>query len=374
MTAKMKLSFFCGFLIAAGVQPACGSNAWPPLWKSYTDHFMDEQIRVIDRDVEDRTTSEAQAYGLFFALVANDRARFDRLLGWTERNLASGDLSRSLPAWLWGRGPDSQWGVLDPNSASDADLWMAYTLIEAGHAWNDSRYTSLGGALANRIAAEEIVELPNFGAVLLPGARGFQQVDAYRLNLSYLPLQVFLRLARIDPGGPWRKIADRIPALVKESAPHGFATDWLEFSPRDGFKPSEVGSYDAIRVYLWAGLLDPATPGRDAILKALSGMAARLRRNPVPPAKVSAIGEIADSNGPIGFSAAVLPYLAALGETPLVDQQMSRLRSAADATTGLYGTPARYYDQNLALFALGAMERRFWFDAGGALVTQWHQR
>jgi endo-1,4-beta-D-glucanase Y len=33
--------------------------------------------RVIDRQGGDRTTSEGQSYGLFFALVANDRARFE---------------------------------------------------------------------------------------------------------------------------------------------------------------------------------------------------------------------------------------------------------------------------------------------------------
>ena len=42
--------------------------------------------RVIDLSQEDkRSTSEGQAYAMFFALVANDQAMFDRLLGWTKR-------------------------------------------------------------------------------------------------------------------------------------------------------------------------------------------------------------------------------------------------------------------------------------------------
>jgi endoglucanase len=369
----MKLSLLLTLLVAVAGQTACGSDAWPVLWNGYASRFMDEQVRVIDHDDGDRTTSEGQAYAMFFALVANDRSRFDRLLGWTERNLASDDLQLNLPAWLWGRGSQNQWGVLDSNSASDADVWMAYALLEAGRAWNEPRYSSLGRALAGRIAANETAELPNFGMVLLPGAKGFRQGDVYRLNASYLPLQLFVRLAQLDPGGPWRQIADRIPALVQNSAPNGFATDWLEFSEREGFKPSAEGSFDAIRVYLWAGMLDPATPGRDAMLKALSGMAARVRTNAVPPAKVSAAGRVTDPNGPVGFSAALVPYLAALGATTLEREQMSRLTSAAAAGTGLYGAPARYYDQNLALFALGASERRFWFDVNGALNTPWSQ-
>src|SRR5437867_513535 len=130
----------------------CAAQDWPSLWKSYAAAFMDNQIRVIDHDAGDRTTSEGQAYAMFFALVANDRSRFDGLLRWTQTNLASGDLAAHLPAWSWGKESNTKWGVLDDNSASDADVWMAYTLLEAGGAWNESRYTWLGTALAKRIA------------------------------------------------------------------------------------------------------------------------------------------------------------------------------------------------------------------------------
>src|SRR5579863_2871449 len=87
-------------LLAVSVMPGCAQD-WQNLWKSYTAAFMDDQIRVIDHDQGDRTTSEGQAYGMFFALVANDRSRFDGLLRWTEKNLAEDDLSSHLPAWLW---------------------------------------------------------------------------------------------------------------------------------------------------------------------------------------------------------------------------------------------------------------------------------
>jgi endoglucanase len=159
--------------------------------------------------------------------------------------------------------------------------------------------------------------------------------------------------------------------VVAGSAPKGFATDWVEFTEAGGVKPSAAGSYDAIRVYLWAGTLDPATPGRDAILAALPGMARQLRANATPPAKVRPDGHVDDPKGPVGFSAALRPYLAALGEKDLDRGQELRMRSQFNEKTGLYGTPARYYDQNLALFALGAIERQFWFDAGGALRLNW---
>jgi endo-1,4-beta-D-glucanase Y len=366
----LRLNLFLYFFLIVTASISSAADDWP-LWKSYTARFMDNQVRVIDHDAGDRTTSEAQAYAMFFALVANDRSRFDGLLRWTEQNLASGDLATHLPAWLWAPKTGDQWGVVDTNSAADADVWMAYTLLEAGAAWNEPRYTRLGTAMAKRIAAEEVVQIPGVGVVLLPAPKGFQHRDSYRLNLSYVPLQLLIRLGNALPDGPWQQIAASVPTLVKDSAPHGFAMDWTEFKQGDTAMPSSIGSYEAIRVYLWAGMLDPDTPEREDLLKALSGMARCLRSTAIPPAKIKQDGTVEDPNGPVGFSAALLPYLSALGETALRDQQMDRVRSQFDSKTGLYGNPAKYYDQNLLLFALGSTERRFRFDSQGRLKTNW---
>lgn len=363
-------SFFRISLLATMTVVNCTAQDWP-LWKSYAAGFMDNQVRVIDHDAGDRTTSEGQAYAMFFALVANDRARFDGLLHWTEANLADGDLTAHLPSWFWGQGPDKHWGVRDSNPAADADLWMAYTLLEAGKAWADPHYTSLGIGLAKRIAAEEVVEISGFGAMVLPGPKGFQHGNSYRLNASYVPPQVMLRLAQELPDGPWRQIQAKVPSLLEGSAPHGFVTDWVEVRQGGSFAPSPVGSYDAIRVYLWAGMLDPESPQREDILKTLSGMARYLHSSAIPPEKAREDGTIEGSKGPVGFSAALLPFLSAMGEKDLENQQSSRMQTEFNSKTGLYGNPAKYYDQNLALFALGFMERRFWFNSQGALQLSW---
>lgn len=355
------------------IQSTCGAQDWPSLWKSYVAGFMDNQVRIIDHDAGNRTTSEGQAYGLFFALVANDRSHFDGLLHWTEQNLAAGDLAKHLPAWLWGPGKENQWGVLDDNSAADADLWMAYTLLEAGQDWNEPRYTKLGMAMARRIAEQEVTQVPGLGTVLAPGPTGFQHGDSYRLNASYIPLQLVLRLAVLMPGGPWTKVAATTPTLLADSAPHGFVSDWTEFKTAAGIQALlDLGSYDAIRVYLWAGMLDKATPQRDDALKAIAGMVNYLRTNAIPPAKVRPDGSIEDPKGPVGFSAALLPYASALHEDKIVEQQMSRVQSEFKARSGLLGSPAKYYDQNLALFGLGFMQQEFRFDSGGALELKWN--
>ncbi len=110
---------------------------------------------------------------MFSALAANDRAAFDNILDWTQNNLAQGSLKERLPAWLWGKKENSKWEVLDSNSASDGDVWMAWSLLEAGRLWKEQRYTDIGSALLKRIAREEVVTVPGLGSMLLPRQSGF---------------------------------------------------------------------------------------------------------------------------------------------------------------------------------------------------------
>ncbi|MCL7707978.1 glycosyl hydrolase family 8, partial [Enterobacter kobei] len=87
-------------------------------------------------------------------------------------NLAEGDLKQHLPGWLWGKKDDEQWTLLDSNSASDSDLWIAWALLEAGRLWQQPQYTETGKALLARIVAEETVAVPGLGTMLLPGKVG----------------------------------------------------------------------------------------------------------------------------------------------------------------------------------------------------------
>lgn len=123
-------------MAAMNVRAAC---SWPA-WDHFKQAYISDGGRVIDpSDSRKITTSEGQSYALFFALAANDRAMFDKVLRWTEDNLAEGSLNKQLPAWLWGKKADNGWEVLDTNSASDADIWIAWSLLEAGRLWKEDR-------------------------------------------------------------------------------------------------------------------------------------------------------------------------------------------------------------------------------------------
>src|SRR5579864_5445347 len=132
------------FLATAAHADDASCATWPQ-WQAFKRLYLTPDGRVVDASTPQAlTVSEGQAYGLTFALIAKDAQGFARILDWTRDNLAGGSLERTLPAWKWGRDDNGQWTVLDRNSATDADLWMAYALIEAGELWHNPDYTHLG--------------------------------------------------------------------------------------------------------------------------------------------------------------------------------------------------------------------------------------
>ncbi len=374
----LTLALFCTPL-------GCHDNSWQ-LWHSFSTHFIDSATgRVFDPNGDQHTTSEGQAYALFFALAANDRVTFNRVLAWTQSNLAAGDLSMHLPASGWGKSADGSSKILDPNSASDADTWLAYTLLEAGTLWNLPAHYNLGRSMLALIAKNEVANLSGFGPMLLPGPAGFQHGAATILNPSDLPLFLFQYFAVIDPSGPWYAIVSGIPRMLEQSVRHGFAMDWIEYDPGDGFHPvadpaaagsgassmpAPVGSYDAIRVYLWAGLINPEVAARVSILDSLAGMGSYLATHDTPPEKISDQGIPSGESGPIGFSAALIPYLRALPDAQKsASMQAIRLGSHRNPATGFYGNNADYYGQCLALFSTGFSTGKFSFGQAGELIV-----
>ena len=361
------------------VMPA-PQSVWP-LWTHYAEHFIQDDGRVADHDRGDLTTYEGQSYAMFFALVANDQDRFDRLYQWTAFNLADGKLDARLPAWSWGTRPDGSRGITDPNSASDGDLWIAYDLLQAGRLWKHPEYASAGRALLTLIAQKEVCHTHGLSA-LKPAQSGFEHDGTVVLNPSYMPLFLLHAAAREQPQGPWLQVASSLPSLLHGGSLNGLAPDWLQVT-RDGTispvagpdkaNDSPSGSYDAIRVYLWSGLTPEGTPGRDALLKELTGMMMYMKSHPLPPEFALNKPPYFKGAGPVSYSAALIPFLQASRASGPATQQQKRLDLSWSPRSELYGDPPRYYDQNLAMFALGYTEHRYRFRINGDLEVSWQR-
>ncbi|WP_308388756.1 cellulose synthase complex periplasmic endoglucanase BcsZ [Acidithiobacillus sp. AMEEHan] len=360
---------------------------WVVYWQAYSRHFLDPQGRVIDIHRGGISTSEGQSYALFFSLVANEPSRFAEILSWTNDNLAAGQLGVKLPGWLWGKKSPGKWTLLSAHSASDADLWLAYTLIQAGRLWHRPAYRALGLRLAQTIANKEVVNISfarrvnartmklSSTPMLLPGSYGFSLgYRRYVFNPSYMPLPLLLGLAQADSTGPWQVMASQLPNFMRMISPKGFAPDWIGLDA-DGrtFVPpqGDEGSYNAIRVYLWAGMSKGEKPFAQELMQSLFGMAAYLHQQNYPPVAANSLTGQPQGQGPAGFSAAVLPFLVATHDIRAVARQTERLQHSFDRQSGLLGKPAYYYDQNLALFAFGYLSHAFRFSRHGELETWW---
>ncbi|AKM28921.1 endo-1,4-D-glucanase [Pandoraea faecigallinarum] len=350
---------------------ACPPVDWPA-WSRFKVACLSDDGRIVDHSMPDlRTVSEGQAYALTFAVIANDRATFDKVLDWTVNNLAQGDLTAHLPAWLWGRQDDGRWAVLDSNPASDADMWIAYALGEAGRLWNVRRYTALGALVARRIVSEETDFIPGLGRTLLPAPAGFHPArDLWRLNPSYVPMQVVRRLAGLFPDSGWAQlITSSLKQITLSAPPLGFAPEWAMYRAGRGFEidpeTKGEGSYNAIRVYLWAGMLAQDSDDFHALTHTFGGMLKYVAAHGAPPERVDTRDGTAKQNGGAGFSAALVPLLQSVGDTALARAQADRARSL-DAQS-----PSGYYGSVLSLFGLGWHEARFRFAADGTLQVPW---
>ncbi|WP_202305079.1 cellulose synthase complex periplasmic endoglucanase BcsZ [Dryocola clanedunensis] len=342
-------------------QAACH---WPA-WQGFKKAYISDEGRVIDPSNERKiTTSEGQSYGMFFALAANDKEAFAQLLRWTENNLAQGSLKDHLPAWEWGRKDDNTWTVLDSNSASDADMWIVWSLLEAGRLWDKPSYTRLGQRLLKRVAKEEVAKVPGLGNMLLPGKYGFNHAPEWRFNPSYLPPQVLSRVTRYK--GPWKSMVKTNQRLLLETSPKGFAPDWVNWVEGKGWqmKPEEplVGSYDAIRVYLWAGMMADNDPHKAELLKRWQPMAQMTAKSGLPPEHVTVVTSERKGDGPVGFSASLLPFLQ--GDKAALDVQRQRVVANQPQTDA-------YYNYVLTLFGQGWDQKHFRFNAQGELLPNW---
>ncbi len=279
--------------------------------------------------------------------------------------------------------------MLDANSASDADLWFVYALLEAGRLWRQPAYTRDALALLAQVEAGEIADLPGLGSMLLPAPQGFVQPGLWRLNPSYLPPPVLRRLAQASAQGPWNAVAANTLRLIQATAPKGYAADWVAYRGRPAQPGSAArvghyendpvqgakGSYDAIRIYLWAGITPPDDPVARPLLAALSGMATSVAADGAPPESVDVDSGQTRGRGPFGFSAALLPYFEARGQDDLLQGQLRRVRTAWAAS--LQAAASRqppYYDFVLSLFGTGWFDQRYRFGKTGRVSLEWEKK
>jgi endoglucanase len=231
----------------------------------FLDMYVDPDGRVVRRDEGGDTVSEGQAYGLLIAAATADRARFDRVWGWTVGHLQRPD---GLLSWRWADG-----AVVDGEPAGDADLDAAWALAIAARRWPLGGYGDQATYLAGAIAAHETAQVGRDGRVLAPGPWAVSESSGgggVVVNPSYaspVAETVLAQDGHTDPNLALARTVGARSVIAQLIDQRGSPTDWARVAPDgrasgvDGPGKGGAGRFgwDAVRVPLrHAASCDPA--------------------------------------------------------------------------------------------------------------------
>ena len=293
---RSKLAILVLWFLGAGVLTSCSETPVDRLpwvlqasWASYRQQFISPEGRVVLEEQGGGTISEAQAYALLRALWAGDEETFARVCQWTKKNLSReaghGD---HLLAWQWGKKADGSWGVLDWNTASDADLDYALALLLASRqGWRAPPgcpdYLSEARQVAKDILAKAVVELTG-GALFLAPGNWHAQTPPFLLNPSYFFPAAYRAFVQAGFGSRWGQLhTDAYPFLQRlarsmgGTAGVGLVPDWVQVDADGAFTvhPERSGNFgwEAVRLpwrvaldRVWFGDLAAAKLSRDHFL------------------------------------------------------------------------------------------------------------
>ncbi|MEN3794796.1 glycosyl hydrolase family 8 [Fulvimarina sp. MAC3] len=314
-------------------------------WQYYRSVFMSADGRIIDRENGSISHSEGQGYGMLIAASVGDRASFDKLWDWTERELQIRE--DSLTAWKWD--PSAAPHVTDRNNATDGDLLIAWALLRAFDRWGVPDHKREAKAIIDDIVRFTVVANDK-GRIILPGAQGFDagsQPDGPVVNLSYWVFPALSEIGNHFPAFGALKLEEsglRLLIEATRSAPH-LPTEWSglgkgSVQPAEEFDP--YFGYNALRIplYLAWSDLDAAN-----VLKSIDAAWSGENENGLAVVDVTTDTPIEPISG-AGYRA-----IHELAACSLSSSTLNMERSSFDAST--------YYGSTLHLLSMLAISERY---------------
>lgn len=244
-----------------------GRGMLAELWREYKQEYLEPGTgRTLDKQRENITTSEGQAYTMLRAAWVSDQAVFEQSWQWTKNNLQhkQGD---KLFAWLFGQAPDGSYRVLHErggdNTASDGDTDIALALVFAAHRWSDDKYLEDAKPIIRDIWEKEVVEVGGQPVLAANNLEKSATTPDVLVNPSYFAPYAYRIFAGLDPEHNWNALADSSYDWIEKSQEASLGTDkrdgglppdWMLVNRESGAisPPSQAGltanfSYDAIR-------------------------------------------------------------------------------------------------------------------------------
>ncbi len=333
-------------------------------WREYKKEFIQSDGRVIDKFNGDISTSEGQAYAMLRAVLTGDKKTFYTVLDWTIRNLRypRGDW---LFAWKWGKDKSGNWGVLDSNSAGDADQLIAFDLILAYKKWKDDSLLTFAKRILDDIWTKEVVRVKDWYFVL-PGEWARDERD-YRINPSYYLPFAYPYFARLDQTRPWDTlIATTYRVLEKASTWVGLPVNWAYVNSETGEiyiiddDPTDNTSdfsFDAVRVFgnvYMDYLLFKRERALGYLLKQ-KWLISYWKAREMIPAEITVYGFPRKNYEALSIYAGLLPALYVLDRRVFIE--VCKKKILKSYKKGIFGDPRDYYSQNLVWFSLSLIYR-----------------
>lgn len=338
-------------------------------WQVYRQQFIQADGRVIDFEAGDRTVSEGQAYAMLRAVLVDDPTTFANTLNWAENNLRrkQGDqVIDQLWGWKWGQQAGEQWGLIDANFASDADIDAAFALILAARQWQRPEYLDLARAKLKDIWDYSTIAI-NDQRYLLPGpAIAFQSETHVYLNPSYLAPYAFRLFAEVDRDRNWLSLVDSSYQILENSADLSILnlpSDWVALNRASGdFEPIPATStstlknqygFDAYRVWwriAWDQALFDAAPAEAYLNDHLKSIKTWWQANQSIPAEFDLQGQPQADYDAIAQYAML--YAGLQDVDPAIAIDIYQRQIAPQYKAGIWGDRSAYYSQNLVWIGL----------------------
>lgn len=319
----------------------------------YKKDYMSKDGRIMDPDRNNVTTSEGQSYILFMSFASNDKKTFDLAYNWTKNNLQRKD---KLFSWLWGKDRDDKYKVLDYNSASDADIVIAFSLLAAHKQWKDKKYLNEAIPIINAIWERETKLVGWWHRILMPGAEQAKS-EKIEVNPSYFAIYSFKIFQKFDKKHNWNKLVDSsyyylLASMSKTKT--GLPPNWflikngkivLENSERSDF------SYDAIRVF-WRAYTDYKRTGDKRALLVLEKskfFIAQWKKTKTIYINYQSNGQLRDKNKFIGSIGILIPVIDLFDKKVASEIYEKEVRPYFKEK-GYWPSKSDYYGRNLLWF------------------------
>jgi endo-1,4-beta-D-glucanase Y/4-amino-4-deoxy-L-arabinose transferase-like glycosyltransferase len=186
-------------------KPKILQNTWSIYKKQY---LKNDYISTNDNSI----TARDQKYGIIQSILNDDFESFNKIRNFTKNNFQKRKTDKLLVTKI--QNPNGTPAILDSNTSTDADVDIAYSLIQASQKWGIPEFTEEAKVIIQDLWKYRVVNI-NDRLVMLPSDSNKQ--NGYELiNLAYLSPAQYKVFKTIDPNNNWEGLASDSYKIVNE--------------------------------------------------------------------------------------------------------------------------------------------------------------